>query len=725
MFEVTEGLSIICHGQIKASEGIEMTDVTPPEHNDSFKLLENDFYKEMRLRGYYHKDLFRSITESRDDGLEGKIKWNSNWTAFIDCLLQFQVLLHDTRMLVLPTKFRKLVINPLIHKQILSQSTDELVYAATCPFSKVIRAGGIEIYDFEGSAVNRRRPIADPVLEVYKFIPHFPTTPTLSTIDMAKFCIQLLLENTPTTRLVSVEVDSDDKRESMSEFIVLGLSDLPMITSDINYLTSKQVELDNVIVQDKSLSDFDDVNLIIKSRCINDTEFLKAAKDVLTPNGFIVSRECVDTKLPVKIPDDLQLVATIPAENEIVLFFQFAKAAYKKPDSIIKISSNVDDWLEPLKEAIKNGSVLIVSDKERDSGILGLFNCVRREGKGGSTLTCVAIEDSTAPPFDINHPFYKLRLEQGLAVNVFKNNQWGSYRHVQLTTDSETKQRKEHYYANCLIKGDISSLNWFEGTVDVNNFKADPHCVRVQYSALNFRDVMQASGKITFDYLNRIQQQCLLGHEFSGVRSDGQRVAGLGVAGGFATYYGEPECYYWNVPDHWSLAEAATVPLVYCTVFIAFFHAAQVQRGQSVLIHAGSGGVGLAALYIAFHHGFEVFTTVGSPEKRAYLLKEFPFLKPENIGNSRDTSFERMINVITKGRGVDYVLNSLSEDKLVASLRCLADGGTFLEIGKFDIINKTKIDLGFLARKISIKAVFVESSGSKGTSGNFRIEVSV
>lgn len=126
------------------------------------------------------------------------------------------------------------------------------------------------------------------------------------------------------------------------------------------------------------------------------------------------------------------------------------------------------------------------------------------------------------------------------------------------------------------------------------------------------------------------------------------------------------------------------------------------------MIIKGSGGVGLAALHVAFHHGLEVFTTVGTEEKRNFLLKEFPLLKPENIGNSRDTTFEQMVIVKTKGRGVDYVLNSLSEDKLLASLRCVAENGMFLEIGKFDILNKTKIDLGFLTKKINIRAIFVQ-----------------
>ena len=153
---------------------------------------------------------------------------------------------------------------------------------------------------------------------------------------------------------------------------------------------------------------------------------------------------------------------------------------------------------------------------------------------------------------------------------------------------------------------------------------------------------------------------------------------------------------------------AASVPLVYYTVYMAFFRTIQIEKGKSILIHSGCGGVGLAAIQVAFSYGLEVFTTVGTAEKRNYLLATFPLLKAENIGNSRDTSFERMISLRTKGKGVDYVLNSLSEEKLHASIRCLGMNGVFLEIGKFDIVNRTKIDMGHLAKRVNFKAVFFD-----------------
>lgn len=133
-------------------------------------------------------------------------------------------------------------------------------------------------------------------------------------------------------------------------------------------------------------------------------------------------------------------------------------------------------------------------------------------------------------------------------------------------------------------------------------------------------------------------------------------------------------------------------------------------------------------------YGLEVFTTVSTPQKRKFILSLFPQLKgmcnqspdsfrsisssysfclffssEENIGNSRDCSFEQMIMRRTKGRGVNFVLNSLSDDKLLASVRCLSRGGTFLEIGKFDIMNNSSLGMSAFEREITFRAVFADN----------------
>lgn len=83
----------------------------------------------------------------------------------------------------------------------------------------------------------------------------------------------------------------------------------------------------------------------------------------------------------------------------------------------------------------------------------------------------------------------------------------------------------------------------------------------------------------------------------------------------------------WSVPSGWSLQEAATVPVVYVTVYCAFFIGKVISAGKSILIHAGSGGVGLAAIRVALAYNMEVFTTVSNSNKKKYILDLFPKLK--------------------------------------------------------------------------------------------------
>ena len=278
-FEITEGKTALAQGIIKAAESVVMSEITAPECENPNILLEADFYKELRLRGYHHQGLFKAVTEIRDDGLAGKIRWNNNWTTFTDCLIQFFVLMKDTRMLVLPTSLRKMVVDPQLHLQILSEldGSEKVLEVKNCPYRRIIRSGGIEIHDFGGSSVNRRRQQAEPVLESYKFIPHHPSV-ILTKIDAAKVCAQLILENEPLKEIVCIEIDANDGKDPLAEFISRSLADLPLITSNIKYVTKKKVELENVTVEDKDISSESNVNLLIKSECTTETEFLETAK---------------------------------------------------------------------------------------------------------------------------------------------------------------------------------------------------------------------------------------------------------------------------------------------------------------------------------------------------------------------------------------------------------------------------------------------------------------
>src|SRR5690606_4486822 len=95
-------------------------------------------------------------------------------------------------------------------------------------------------------------------------------------------------------------------------------------------------------------------------------------------------------------------------------------------------------------------------------------------------------------------------------------------------------------------------------------------------------------------------------------------------------------------------------------------------------IHSGAGGVGMAAIALARRAGAEIFATAGSPDKREALRR----LGVHHVLDSRSSAFADQIARITRGRGVDIVLNSLAGELMDRSFESLADGGVFLEIGK-------------------------------------------
>lgn len=134
-----------------------------------------------------------------------------------------------------------------------------------------------------------------------------------------------------------------------------------------------------------------------------------------------------------------------------------------------------------------------------------------------------------------------------------------------------------------------------------------------------------------------------------------------------------------------------------------------LKPGESLLVHAGTGGVGQASIAIALHMGCTVFTTVSSQAKRDFLMKTFPQLKEENIGNSRDTSFEQLVMTQTNGRGVDLVLNSLAAHQLQASVRCLAIGGRFLEIGKVDLSNNSSLGMSIFLKNTTFHGILLDA----------------
>ncbi|WP_281004674.1 type I polyketide synthase [Nocardia veterana] len=136
-----------------------------------------------------------------------------------------------------------------------------------------------------------------------------------------------------------------------------------------------------------------------------------------------------------------------------------------------------------------------------------------------------------------------------------------------------------------------------------------------------------------------------------------------------------------RIPRGWSFAQAAAVPVVYATAYYGLVDLAGARPGQTLLLHAATGGVGLAAIQLARYLGLRVLPTTS--RSKWDVLRELGFDDSE-IGDSRTLDFERKFFDATAGRGVDIVLNSLTLDFVDASLRLLPHGGKFIEMGHLD-----------------------------------------
>jgi polyketide synthase 12 len=213
-----------------------------------------------------------------------------------------------------------------------------------------------------------------------------------------------------------------------------------------------------------------------------------------------------------------------------------------------------------------------------------------------------------------------------------------------------------------------------------------PGHVRVAVSAMaaNFRDVMIALGLYP-------DPDAAMGVEASGVvlESDadtaglavGDRVVGL-FPEGTGTVAVTDHRLLVKVPAGWSHTAAATTSVVFATAYYALRDLASVEAGQRVLVHAATGGVGMAAVQLARHWGLEVFATASRGKWDTLRAMGFD---DDHIADSRSLEFEDKLRAVTGGRGVDVVLDALAGEFVDASLRLVAPGGIFLEMGKTDI----------------------------------------
>ncbi|KAI5917692.1 hypothetical protein F4810DRAFT_640865 [Camillea tinctor] len=278
---------------------------------------------------------------------------------------------------------------------------------------------------------------------------------------------------------------------------------------------------------------------------------------------------------------------------------------------------------------------------------------------------------------------------QSLLYPQLKNKPWLAGPALKLTAETpgilDTLQFVEDYnHAEALAPGEIE--------------------IEAKAWGLNFRDVYVALGRL---------DDGALGGDCAGVVTrtgpgctsklqPGDRVCML-APGCMRTYPRAHELCILKIPDSLSFEAAASIAAPGVTAYYSLLELARLRKGQKILIHSAAGSTGQMAIRVAQIKGAEIFATVGFDEKKQFLMSTFG-IPEDHIFYSRNTSFAQGIMRVTKGYGVNVVLNSLSGDALRASWECIAPYGRFVEIGKADITANSSLPMACFAKNVSFSA---------------------
>jgi polyketide synthase 5 len=231
--------------------------------------------------------------------------------------------------------------------------------------------------------------------------------------------------------------------------------------------------------------------------------------------------------------------------------------------------------------------------------------------------------------------------------------------------------------------------------------------VAVRASSINFADVLVAFGRYP-SFEGHLPQT---GTDFTGVVSAvgpgvtahrvGDHVGGISANGCWGTFVTGDARLAVTLPPGLTHGQAAAITTAHATAWYGLHDLARIDRGDRVLIHSATGGVGQAAIAIARNAGAEIFATAGSDDRRN-LLRNWGI---ERVYDSRSIEFAGQIRRDTHGYGVDIVLNSVTGAAQRAGIELLALGGRFVEIGKRDIYGDTRLGLFPFRRNLTFYAV--------------------
>ncbi|KAH7371923.1 putative polyketide synthase [Pyrenochaeta sp. MPI-SDFR-AT-0127] len=508
-----------------------------------------------------------------------------------------------------------------------------------------------------------------------------------------------------------------------------GRTSSPLLS--VNHWSEKllQHDFENVtpVFEDYASSEGGSLSVFIAN-----TKLPSTVQDVL-PLQFLTSSMEESTALHIKQELQLSLGGQGPKLCELSASCTDRKVAILLPDICdrLGVSLSGNDWSDIQRHILSSQVVLFISsmldEKERLSGSLvkGLSQCLRMELPETRFLTL-----ELASPLDdissiagvletlIRSPSLDLSVardevetdffwdgEQLFVSRVLPNRDMNH--HVYGTLGvlppkiAPFLQPQRSLIAETSIPGLVETIRWKD---DPDQQVVGPNDVKFQLCAasINFKDVLIVSGQL--EGITEMQNDCSgivveVGSNMADRFMVGDRICALYSR----SYTNWPivhgDCCH-HIPKHMSFEDAASVPIVWITVYHSIVDLGRLQKGESILIHSAAGAVGQASIMLARHIGAEIFVTVGTEAKKRILMERYG-IPADHIFSSRTVAFRDQVMKYTKGKGVDVVLNFLSGEMFRASCNVVSAFGRFVEIGRKDLMNNALMPMEFLLKNVT------------------------
>ncbi|CAB3220026.1 unnamed protein product [Arctia plantaginis] len=673
-FEILDGISRVATGYIRPVK-IQMIDTVVNNQIQTVHLTGEDIYQLLRDRDYSYGGEFQSIDCADESLSEAMIEWRDNWVTFIDGMLQLNMLRQQHNAVSHPTRIQKLHIDVKEHTQTLvtlpKLDGKVLVRAEVIEKSDLTRCGGVVL---QAIKYQHLPPANDTkmTLKTLTFVPHFKSKLDIS--STLEVYLQLVAENLNKDGIKVVGIQSKVQAEEGSMFKEINKVVNNLFGIKVNY---EQISGENAI----NKNTFEDVDLILVQNLSRKQNVLQTLQGVLLIDQFVVTEENISnpnyeqySKIYRVLSSHL-LSEDLSKNQSVLQLVRWGpmKALTGTTTVCIRKKSDIDFLTSIRANLTSDQHLLVISSFPSIPSLKELIAYWRRDTTRNK-VHLITVNNSNID--DVEKNLNNIEF----AFNYVDHGKWGGEFYLSM---ADTMKESKNVTLQSAKFGDYNSLQW----VQAPDLAESGVTVNVHYAGITSNDIKHANGS-----LFSAQNVKTYGMDFSGITERGQPVMGVVRSGAASSQVRAQPELLWPVPAHWSLEDAATVPLAYLQAFYCLGIKVQLLRGRTVLVHGGAGALGQAIISIALAHDCEVFTTVSDVHKKQFLLKLFPQLKADHIGKSRDIAFIDTLRQTVGEKKCDIIISSAKGSVKDITLKCSAFGGIFLDTSQ--IQNREDYDFG-------------------------------